>query len=165
MGLRSKIKESGLEVMEDYPAKISENGKHLVGLEEFGTRVLNNLWNAITNLFPEPVYQTESSRFDKEYISQMTQCSRISGHFVGRDKLINQILSEVSQKRIIQLSGPSGVGVSSLLAKIANQLSHTKNKNFVVPFLQNVLTTTSCLLFLSSTITCLYFSVLITSTP
>ena len=52
--LKDKIKKSGFEVMSDYPASFSRldgNGVAvLTQLESFGTRLFDNLWNAILNI-------------------------------------------------------------------------------------------------------------------
>ncbi|KAI8493689.1 Telomerase protein component 1 [Branchiostoma belcheri] len=49
--LKSRICRSGLEVHDGYPCRFAgvvDDGKAMVsGLEEFGMRVLNNLWNAV----------------------------------------------------------------------------------------------------------------------
>ena len=58
--IKEQIRKSGCEVFDDYPCHWGGvvDGKPMVtGLEQFGSRVLNNLWTAITREFPDEVRQ------------------------------------------------------------------------------------------------------------
>ena len=63
--LKEKIKQSGCEVMSQYPAsfsKIDENGVAILkNLELFGSRLFDNCWNAILN-FHEKNIREHSKR-------------------------------------------------------------------------------------------------------
>ena len=55
LNLHSRVRDSGLEVYDGYPARYGgmRSGKaSVVGLEEFGQRVIDNLWNALQTLYP-----------------------------------------------------------------------------------------------------------------
>eukprot|EP00092_Neocalanus_flemingeri_P080292 GFUD01100134.1.p1 GENE.GFUD01100134.1~~GFUD01100134.1.p1 ORF type:complete len:2596 (+),score=710.97 GFUD01100134.1:181-7968(+) len=135
--LKEKISKSGLEVMTNYPAECSQTqGENtiVVGLQDFGTRVLNNLWNAIDNLYP-CLTETEDSKLDAEFKHQAAFCDKIANNFVGRQKLVTQAQNAISscQGGIVSLTGAEGTGTTALLAKLAADSS--KNKQMlVVPF-------------------------------
>ena len=59
--LKSRVCKSGLEVFDGYPCRWGgvADGKPVVsGLEEFGQRALNNLWNAIEKKTSADVMRT-----------------------------------------------------------------------------------------------------------
>ena len=60
--LKQQIRTSGCEVFDGYSCHWGGvvDGKPMVtGLEEFGSRVLNNVWNAICRKFPDEVTHTD----------------------------------------------------------------------------------------------------------
>ena len=107
--LKSDIKNKGFEVMDNYAANFSHIGNlyslkivkwskiyfpfldsngivKLNNLEAFGSRLFDNLWNAILN-----IHQT--SKINKNFVQtdldkQLTFCKSASDDFVGRIHLI-----------------------------------------------------------------------------
>lgn len=56
--LKNEIRQSSLEVFDNYPAHYGGivNEKPITtGLDEFGKRVINNIWNALETLYPVEV--------------------------------------------------------------------------------------------------------------
>ena len=136
--LKNKIRSSGLEVMESYPARLDDGSGRMHGLEEFGARVLNNIWNAIDQLFPIKT-ESEKGKYEEEYRRQLAVCGSLTKNFVGREKIVEKVLEEVVEKSsaIIQLSGIPGMGISSILSKVAYTLNGKKSA-MVIPFVRNV---------------------------
>ncbi|XP_077865462.1 telomerase protein component 1-like [Saccoglossus kowalevskii] len=127
--LKEKIRRSGLEVYDDYPCEWGGliDGKPMVGkLEHFGTRVLNNLWNAILKSFPDEEAVQDEISHDA---SLHEAC--IEDHlnmFVGRKALLKQCLDSVSSSKhgLIVLSGKAGSGKSAVMAAVVDKLRDKK---------------------------------------
>ena len=131
--LKNKIRNSNLEVMEDYPACFYNN--RVAGLEEFGIRSLNVLWNAVENLFPAKM-ESYKSKFQKEYQVQIANCNRVNKEFVSRSKILTNIRDEMKKSNLIQLAGQEGTGRSSILRKIASDMARSKS-TLVIPYVQD----------------------------
>ena len=132
--LKRTIRDSGVEV-KSYSCSV-QNGR-ITGLEEFGSGVLNNLCNALDNLYP-CVSITESGKFEEELKRQKAACSRTAGEFSGRTKLLETVLQEVTSKStgVISLRGQAGSGMTSVLATAAARLANTKGL-LIIPFISH----------------------------
>ncbi|KAL4232139.1 hypothetical protein ACF0H5_009714 [Mactra antiquata] len=119
--LKDRIRHSGLEVFDNYPCTWGGivDGKCIVsGLEEFGTRSLNNLWNGIQKLFPdEDAMLDEASHTSKLHDAYVERCKKV---FVGRNKQKKECLKIINDMKsgVIALVGKTGTGKSSLLASV-----------------------------------------------
>ena len=131
--LKHRIRHSNLEVMEDYPACFDNN--RVEGLEEFGIRALDVLWNAVQNLFPAKM-ETYNSKFEKEYQIQIANCHLINKEFVSRSKIFTNVRDEMNKTNLIQLAGQEGTGKTSILRKIASDMERSKSA-LVIPFIQD----------------------------
>ena len=131
--LKSSIRESGVEVMENYRFSVTEG--RITGLEEFGSRVLNNLCNALDNLYPS-ISITESGKHEQELARQKAACYRVCGEFVGRSKLVDTLLQELTGKRsgVVSLTGSPGSGITSVLGVAGARLANIKGL-LVIPFI------------------------------
>ncbi|XP_019622302.1 PREDICTED: telomerase protein component 1-like [Branchiostoma belcheri] len=122
--LKSRIRRSGLEVHDGYPcafAGVMDDGKAMVsGLEEFGMRVLNNLWNAVVREFPLEE-STDASGGETGLHQAFVQ--QEAERFVGRDKLLKQCAAEISlcKNGTLVVVGKSGSGKTSLCARLVQQ--------------------------------------------
>eukprot|EP00058_Branchiostoma_floridae_P011084 XP_002596572.1 hypothetical protein BRAFLDRAFT_128562 [Branchiostoma floridae] len=122
--LKNRIRRSGLEVHDGYSCSwggVVDDGKAMVsGLEEFGLRVLNNLWNAVVREFPLDESTDDST--DETSLHQAF-CLEEAGRFVGRDKLLKQCAAEISlcKNGTLVLVGKSGSGKTSLVARLVEQ--------------------------------------------
>ncbi len=132
--LKSYIRTSGLEVYDNYPSKWlgKVDDKLLVGgLESFGKRVLDNLWNAI-----QRDYRDDETTGDA--ISQATaqhtafEETRASS-FIGRRKLLEKAKEslEESDNNLVLLTGKPGSGKSAFMAALAQEYtaSHSNISN------------------------------------
>ena len=134
--LKSEIRTSGLEVYDGYPSRwlgVVED-KPLVGhLEDFGQRVLYNIWNAIQRDYPEdetgqdPLLQANS--FHEGFIEDR------AASYVGRRVLLKkaqELLAGESGKMIV-VAGKPGSGKSAFMAAIAQQYIEIESSNLLLP--------------------------------
>ena len=117
--LKSKIRTSGLEVYDKYPSRwLGEVGGKLMvgGLEDFGQRVLHNLWNAIQRDYPEDDL-TEDPVAQATALHEAFVESRASS-FVGRRVLLKKAQEAVEKESggVVVLAGKPGSGKSAFMA-------------------------------------------------
>ena len=137
--LKQRIKESGCEVMENYPTnfQVSKNGTPMAhGLELFGKRLYDVLWNIIS----QPLEETEEHSVDSEYQKHCNFSNNLATTFVGRKKALETIHGILKQCNksggIIEVNGKDGMGSTSVLCKITTNLLKTsrKDQNLVLPY-------------------------------
>ena len=124
--LKSSILESGLEVYTDYPCRwLGEvQGKAMVGgLENFGQRVLYNLWNAIQRDYRE-------DEMEQDPIMQATSqhnafADARASTFIGRRLLLQKARAalESPDSKLVLVAGKPGCGKSAFMAAIAQDYS------------------------------------------
>ena len=136
--LKDKIRHSGLEVYDNYPCKWLGvvDGKPMAGgLEDFGQRVLHNLWNAIQKDYPEddlledPIAQATA-------LHEAFEESRAST-FVGRKALLKKAQEAVENEAggLVLLAGKPGSGKSAFMAAFAQHFARTdgcKSRDMVI---------------------------------
>ena len=129
--LKKRIRGSGLEVMENYPVNII-NGKHQ-SLEEFGERVLNNLWNSIRKLYPVKM-ETGIGQHEEELRQQLGWCKWMTKEFLGRTKTMDSLKEALDQCQggVVNVTGAQGSGISALLATVAGSYG---SKDTILPVL------------------------------
>ena len=125
-GLKSQIRTSGLEVYDGYTARwLGEvDGKPMVGgLEDFGMRVLHNIWNAIQRDYPD-------DEAGKDAIAQVTAMHEAFAEnqatsFVGRKAALKQVreVIEEGKSQLVLAVGKPGSGKSAFMAAYAQQFS------------------------------------------
>ncbi|XP_023346336.1 telomerase protein component 1 isoform X3 [Eurytemora carolleeae] len=128
--LKARIKSSGLEVNEGYRAKYGGRvrGEHIAGnLQEFGDRVVENLWNSISNLYPPSIISSIHS-IQALQQNQLSACSELAGSFIGRkremksvQRCIDKALANEVYGSIVRVLSPAGSGCTALL----QMLTHT----------------------------------------
>ncbi|XP_059178831.1 telomerase protein component 1-like [Physella acuta] len=116
--LKKRIRNSGLEVYDGYPCHWGGcvDGKPIVaGLDMFGARVLNNLINAISKMFPKVEVLTEEVHIHN---LQWSFIEKLSSDFVGRKTLVSQIISKIKSTTLgsLGLVGKPGSGKTALMA-------------------------------------------------
>lgn len=127
--LKQRIRNSGLEVFDNYPCHWGGlvDGKPLVaGLEVFGSRALNNFWNAIQKHFPD-----EDAILDENtHVSKLHEAfvENRMAQFVGRKKLVKDCVKQIGDLHtgVIALIGKPGSGKSSALASIVHEYLASK---------------------------------------
>lgn len=122
--LKSNIRESGLEVYDNYPChwlgKVQD--KLMVGgLESFGQRVLYSLWNAIQRDFPEDDVEEDAITLSAAQHSAFEE-SRASS-FIGRRALLLKAkeVIEDPENRLVLVTGKPGCGKTAFMAALAQQ--------------------------------------------
>ena len=119
--LVQRVRSSGLELMSNYPATChtTQQSSRVGGLQKFGQRVLDNLWGAISTLYPA---QPERAGEVGEELSTMV--ARLAQDWVGRSRLLGDCLAAVRgcQGGVVSVTGPPGAGSTALLARLAWQL-------------------------------------------
>ena len=138
-GLKSRIRESGLEVYDKYPARwfgVAEGKPMAGGLEDFGYRVLNVLWNRIQKDFPldDP---NRDAMIEANNLHMATMES-FSETFVGRRELLQEAMAvlQSNKHRIIVGCGKPGSGKSAFMAALAQLYIESltvKTTNLVIP--------------------------------
>ncbi|GAB6032044.1 Telomerase protein component 1 [Chamberlinius hualienensis] len=138
--LKTKIKGSGMEVFDGYPCcwgGVTMDGRPAVGgLEQFGQRVLENIWNALIKIRQDrtEVIETESG----EQRTQEAFALKQHKNFVGCDKTVQLSLKTVeSMKRgVALLIGKQGAGKTALIAHLYNLVKTRWSKRCVaIPFI------------------------------
>lgn len=133
--LKSEIRTSGIEVYDGYPSRwlgVLEDKPMVGGLEDFGQRVLHNLWNAIKMDYPE----------DEAIMDPMTEAAMAheafaeshAGNFIGRRSLLAKAhqLVDSSEQGLLVLTGKPGSGKSAFVAALAQQCSESFSSNLVL---------------------------------
>ena len=126
--LKSRIRTSGTEVYDGYSSRwLGEvDGKAMVGgLEDFGLRVLHNIWNAIQRDYPE-------DGAGEDAITQATAMHEAfaenqAAGFVGRKTVLKQVqeVVEEGKSQLVLAVGKPGSGKSAFMAAYAQQFSRS----------------------------------------
>ncbi len=145
--LKDKIRGSGMEVFDGYPSRYGGviGGKPVAaGLEEFGQRMVDVLWNALSKIAKDRE-EEEVKEGDGRELSVSDQeafcADLVRHHFVSRAKVtgaIRKLVEEAAEKEggLVEVQGKPGSGTTSILSKIYKDLSsQAKKRNLAcVPF-------------------------------
>jgi tetratricopeptide (TPR) repeat protein len=116
VALKEGIRASGRPVMEDYPCRWDEGEKRVVGLDAFGERVLEDLWQAICAEYPAEAPDPDPLAVEREaHDAFAEEHSRLH---VGRKDEARRLSEYVqgSDRRPALIAGESGCGKSTFLA-------------------------------------------------
>ena len=132
--LKSEIRTSGLEVYDGYPCKwlgVLEDKPMVGGLEDFGQRVLHNIWNAIKRDFPDN--ETGLDPVAEATAAHNAFAENRASSFVGRRSLLSkaQEMIEEEEEGVVIMEGKPGSGKSAFMAALAQQCS-VRSSSFVV---------------------------------
>ena len=122
--LKSRIRTSGLEVYDGYPARwlgVVEGRCMTNGLEDFGKRVLAVLWNRIQKDYP--LEDPSSDPLLRADAVHTAYAQSEAEKFVGRQRLVKQALELVTsgRHRLIMGSGKPGSGKSAFMSAFLHQ--------------------------------------------
>lgn len=111
---------------------------HLVGLEEFGNRVLEQLWNAMRKEFQLEENVSTQSETDPLELEQGFHERFIESRvrvYIGRYSLQRELLEFVNSdgENPALITGPSGSGKSAALAKFVSHYNSQKSGSLIIP--------------------------------
>ena len=138
LALKTRIMNTGLETYNGYRGcwlGDVEGKPMLHKLEDFGQRVLYNLWNAIQRDFPlsneaeDPLKQ--ASKLNQAFFE--TQVN----NFIGRHNLLNKACEKIDamESGVLLATGKSGSGKSAFMAALAQHLMQLSNYHVVTHFI------------------------------
>lgn len=133
--LKSEIRTSGIEVYDGYPSRwlgVLEDKPMVGGLEDFGQRVLHNLWNAIKMDYPED--ETIMDPMEEAALAHEAFAEGHAENFVGRKSLLVKAgqMVDSSEQGLLVLTGKPGSGKSAFVAALAQQCSGSLSSNLVL---------------------------------
>ena len=123
--LKSDIRTSGLEVYDGYPSRwlgVLEDKPMVGGLEEFGQRVLHNIWNAIKRDYPDE--ETSLDPVAEAAVAHNAFADDRAGSFVGRRNLLQkaeEMIGSVDEGGVVLIEGKPGSGKTAFMAAVAQQ--------------------------------------------
>ena len=150
--LKSSIRSSGLEVFDNYPSHwmgVVQNKPMLSSLEEFGKRVINNLWNAIQRDYP----LREESDNPLEVASGLNRemMNNQASNFIGRLHVLKEAIEAIEGGGIVVVTGKAGSGKTAFMAQVAEKMSR-KASTFIMPYFIGSFPGSSAISFVLSTL-------------
>ncbi|MEK6323893.1 MAG: DUF4062 domain-containing protein [Acidobacteriota bacterium] len=132
--LKAEIR-SQCQVFDNYPctyAGASYSRVTLAGLDTFGQRVLDDLWSAISDEYPEEAAPPDELEIERGFHEAFVE-SRV-GRFIGRADLLEGMKDYAGSDRLAPLvvAGAPGSGKSALLAKFAHDYARDHADTFVL---------------------------------
>lgn len=142
--LKQSIRDSGLPVFEKYPCRYagarSDGGVNLDGLEDFGRRILDWLWDSIRRELKLPEVAPDQSAAATDPLAEeqsyherfMEARLRV---YIGRETLQENLVAFASgsDETPCLVTGPSGSGKSAALARFISGFASSHPDVFVVP--------------------------------
>ena len=138
LALKTKILTSGLETYNGYRGRWMDDvqGKPMLHkLDDFGQRVLYNLWNAIqkdypvTNEIQDPLQQ--ASKMNQAFFE--TQIN----NFIGRQSLLSIACEKIDnmESGVVLATGKSGSGKSAFMAALAEHIMQMNEYHVITHFI------------------------------
>ncbi|XP_035227346.1 telomerase protein component 1-like, partial [Stegodyphus dumicola] len=163
--LKSKILASGLKVYNGYPAQWAgvHNDKPILGgLDQFGYKVLEDLWNAITQNYKEETYSNIVNEEELYQSELLDSCNYLVGmKNLQMDNLLKMIKKEGG---IFVITGPPGGGKTAFVVNMLQSLSCFRVIKFFIGVSPRSTDTMYMLRFIMSSITMQFPSLLPKST-
>ncbi|XP_059419370.1 telomerase protein component 1 isoform X2 [Carassius carassius] len=130
--LKTWIWNSNFKVTENYPCEwggVVDGKPYLKCLEDFGRAALENIWEAVQQLFVEETDEDVASEIEEQEVHQDAQ----QRQFHGRAKLISMATEKVQECQqkggILLVEGNPGEGKTVFMAALAQALKNSvKNK-------------------------------------
>ena len=126
--LKSRIRISGLEVYDGYPCKwmgVIDDKPIVGGLEDFGQRVLYNLWNSIQRDYPESEGNEDPVKAATAVHDTFAESKASS--FVGRRVLLKNASDSIrsATNGLVAVAGKPGSGKTAFMAALAQYCIET----------------------------------------
>lgn len=130
--LKTWIQSSEFKVKENYPCEwggVMDGKPYVKGLEEFGRAALEDIWEAVQQLFVEETDEDVTSEIKEQEVHQDNQ----QRQFHGRAKLISMAKEKIQECQekggTLMVEGKPGEGKTVFMAALAQALkSSGKNK-------------------------------------
>ena len=144
--LKAKIRSSGHEVYDGYPATFAGlvRGVPVTGhLEDMGKRLLNSLWAKLQTISTPDEAKSRRLAVNQLFDQDAFAKHIVKADYVPRPKQVASIASAVraaiSNERageLVEVQGKAGAGVSTLLCKVYNELRETgrRARAVLVPY-------------------------------
>lgn len=132
--LKKEIRASGRPVLEGYPAHWDDGKESIAHLDDFGQWVLEDLWAAICEEYPEEAPEPDPLTVEHEmheafaeersrlHVGREEQAMRLTGYVQGTDR------------RPAVITGESGCGKSAFLANWVRQYAADNPDDFVLSY-------------------------------
>ncbi len=130
-GLKEEIRAARTVVREDYPCRWDAEQGQVVGLDEFGNQVLEDLWEAICAEYPEEAPEEDPLVVEREMHEALV--ARLSRIHIGRAEEKRRLTEYVAaeERRPIVITGESGCGKSAFLATWYGEYTPSHPNDFV----------------------------------
>jgi len=137
VALKDEIRSSNRPIMENYPCRWDDSKKSLVDLDVFGQQVLEDLWTAISEEYPEDAPESDPLAIERQmheafaedrshlHIGRINEASLLTKHVSGTDR--QPIVP-------IIITGESGSGKSAFLATWYRQYVSEHPDDFVLAY-------------------------------
>jgi len=132
--LKNELRASGWPVRENYPCRWDEGEKHIVDLEVFGQRVLEDLWQGICVEYPEGAPEGDPVVVERQmHEAFVEERSRLH---IGRETQLRRLTEYVqgTDRRPIVITGESGCGKSAFLATWYRRYAADHPQDYVLAY-------------------------------
>ncbi len=132
--LKNKIRASGRSLMENYHCGWDDVKQSVVDLDVFGQRVLEDLWAAICEEYPEDVPEADPVAIERQMHEAFVE-ERSHLH-IGRAAEAAKLTEYVQgiDRRTIVITGESGCGKSAFLASWYRKYTSENPDDFVLAY-------------------------------
>nr|MDO8115022.1 DUF4062 domain-containing protein [Candidatus Sigynarchaeota archaeon] len=132
--LKGKIEATGRPVMKDYPCCWDVAEGHLVGLENLGARILDDLWTAIDTKYPESEQALDPVAVERSLHEQFIEEHTLV--YVGRDAEMENVTAHIEEDdyRPVVITGESGCGKSAFLAAWCKRYAASHPNHLILPY-------------------------------
>ncbi len=109
-GLKAEIGAAGVVVREAFPCRWDAEQSQVVDLDEFGNQVLEDLWQAICEEYPEEAPEEDPLVVERELREALVE--RLSRIHIGREAEKRRLTeyAEGRERRPVVITGGRGVG-------------------------------------------------------
>ena len=131
---KQKIRGSGRPVMENYPCRWDNVSHRVVDLELFGQRVLEDLWTAICEEYPEENTKMDPVSFERQM--QEIFVEDRSRLYVGRKEQAKKLSQYVNgiDAGLVVITGETGCGKSAFLSNWYREYATENPLSFILAY-------------------------------
>jgi nephrocystin-3 len=132
--LKNKIRCTCSQIMENYPCRWDEQNSKVVDLEIFGQKVLEDLWNAICEEYPNEAPESDPVVVERQmHEAFVEERSFLHVGRIDQARLLTHYV-QGNDPRPIVITGESGCGKSAFLANWYRQYTAEHPDDFVLAY-------------------------------